>query len=112
MALQVTAIQAIALRANAYRTCQGGSGGGTVARTPRLVNTELDGEVLEFARGLGADRLNSPLTWTSQLCGFTQTSPRFALVLQMFNHPTHHRGQVHAVLTRQGVDPRTARFPL
>jgi uncharacterized damage-inducible protein DinB len=73
---------------------------------------ELDGEVLEFARGLTAEWLNSPLTWTSQLYGFTQTSPRFALVLQMFNHQTHHRGQVHAVLTRLGVDMGPTDIPL
>lgn len=65
---------------------------------------EMDSEVLEFARGLSPEWLNSPLTWTSRGSGSTQTLPRFALVLQMFNHQTHHRGQVHAVLTRLGVD--------
>ena len=72
---------------------------------------EMDGEVLEFARGVSAEWLNSPLTWTSQLYGFTQTAPRFALLLQMFNHQTHHRGQVHAVLTRLGVDMGTTDIP-
>jgi uncharacterized damage-inducible protein DinB len=74
--------------------------------------TEMDGEVLEFARGLNADWLNLPLTWTSQLYGFTQTAPHFALLLQMFNHQTHHRGQVHAVLTRLGVDMGPTDIPL
>jgi uncharacterized damage-inducible protein DinB len=26
------------------------------------------------------------------------------LVVHMFNHQTHHRGQVHALLTRAGID--------
>jgi uncharacterized damage-inducible protein DinB len=31
--------------------------------------------------------------------------PRWALVIQLFNHGTHHRGQVHAMLTAAGVRP-------
>jgi len=77
-----------------------------------LERAALDGEILDFARGLSAEWLNEALTWTSQLYGFTQTAPRFALVLQMFNHQTHHRGQVHAALTRLGVDMGPTDIPL
>jgi uncharacterized damage-inducible protein DinB len=27
------------------------------------------------------------------------------LVLQLFNHQTHHRGQIHAMLTAAGAKP-------
>jgi uncharacterized damage-inducible protein DinB len=33
-----------------------------------------------------------------------QTQPRWILVTQMFNHQTHHRGQLHTMLTQIGVD--------
>ncbi|MEO8181288.1 MAG: DinB family protein [Deltaproteobacteria bacterium] len=33
-------------------------------------------------------------------------------MLQMFNHQTHHRGQVHAILTRLGVDMGPTDIPL
>jgi len=78
----------------------------------RAERDRMDGDILEFARGASAEWLESPLTWTSQLYGFTQTAPRFALVLQMFNHQTHHRGQVHAILTRVGVDMGPTDIPL
>jgi len=77
-----------------------------------LERAALDLEIHDFAHGLSAEWLNEALTWTSQLYGFTQTAPRFALVLQMFNHQTHHRGQVHAALTRLGVDMGPTDIPL
>ena len=73
---------------------------------------EMDGEILDFARSDTAEWLEEPLTWTSQLYGFTQTAPRFALVTQLFNHQTHHRGQVHGILTRLGVDMGPTDIPL
>jgi uncharacterized damage-inducible protein DinB len=31
--------------------------------------------------------------------------PVAPLVVHFFNHQTHHRGQLHALLTQSGVDP-------
>ena len=33
------------------------------------------------------------------------TRPRWILVTHFFNHQTHHRGQVHGMLTRLGAQP-------
>src|ERR1043166_708904 len=33
------------------------------------------------------------------------THPRWVLVTHMFNHQTHHRGQVHSMLTQAGGKP-------
>ena len=33
------------------------------------------------------------------------TFPRWVMVVQLFNHQTHHRGQVHAMLTAAGARP-------
>ncbi|HMF42718.1 MAG TPA: DinB family protein, partial [Polyangia bacterium] len=65
---------------------------------------EMDQEILAWARSASAAELAEPMTWTSRLYGFTQTHPRWVQVVQMFNHQTHHRGQVHAMLTAAGVD--------
>lgn len=65
---------------------------------------EHDAELLAWAKEVTREWLDEPMTWQSQLYGFTQTQPRWVLVVQLFNHQTHHRGQVHAMLTALGVD--------
>jgi uncharacterized damage-inducible protein DinB len=65
---------------------------------------EMDREILDWARAVTPAALAEPMTWTSKMYGFTQTHPRWVQVVQMFNHQTHHRGQVHAMLTAAGVD--------
>ncbi|MBS0580349.1 MAG: damage-inducible protein DinB [Proteobacteria bacterium] len=37
------------------------------------------------------------------LAGVPQRTPRREILAHLFNHQTHHRGQVHAALTRLGV---------
>jgi uncharacterized damage-inducible protein DinB len=70
----------------------------------RAARAAMDEELLRWARSLTPAWLEEPLTWSSRLYAFTQTQPRWVLVVQLFNHQTHHRGQVHAMLTSMGVD--------
>jgi uncharacterized damage-inducible protein DinB len=70
----------------------------------RAAREAFDQEILDWARGVTPAWLQEPLSWTSRLYGFTQTQPRWVLVVQLFNHQTHHRGQVHAMLTQLGMD--------
>jgi uncharacterized damage-inducible protein DinB len=35
----------------------------------------------------------------------SHTTRRDHILITLFNHQTHHRGQVHAMLTQQGIDP-------
>jgi uncharacterized damage-inducible protein DinB len=37
--------------------------------------------------------------------------PKALCVMQVFNHQTHHRGQVHALLTRAGEDTGATDLP-
>jgi uncharacterized damage-inducible protein DinB len=37
--------------------------------------------------------------------------PRWLIVVHMFNHQTHHRGQVHAMLTAAGARPEDTDLP-
>jgi uncharacterized damage-inducible protein DinB len=39
------------------------------------------------------------------------SKPRALLVAHMFNHQTHHRGQVHAMLTAAGATPGDTDLP-
>lgn len=43
-------------------------------------------------------------TWFSGAAQRTLEAPRAMLLVHLFNHQTHHRGQVHALLTRAGQD--------
>lgn len=49
--------------------------------------------------------LAADLTWYSGLLKRDLVKPRWFLVTHFFNHETHHRGQVHAMLTQAGAMP-------
>jgi uncharacterized damage-inducible protein DinB len=70
----------------------------------RAARETMDRDILDWAAGVTAQWLNEPMTWTSGTYGFTQTQPRWVLVTQMYNHQTHHRGQITTLLSQQGVD--------
>lgn len=74
--------------------------------------TAMDREILEWAAGVTSQWLNEPMTWTSKLYHVTQTHPRWVLVAQMFNHQTHHRGQITTLLSQQGIDAGITDLPM
>jgi uncharacterized damage-inducible protein DinB len=43
------------------------------------------------------------LRWHSPLAGGEVDKPLGELVVHMFNHQTHHRGQIHARLSAAGL---------
>jgi uncharacterized damage-inducible protein DinB len=63
---------------------------------------EEDARILGWAAGLAEADLAGDLTWWSGAVGRELRKPRALLVMQIFNHQTHHRGQVHAMLTAAG----------
>ncbi|MFO1385675.1 MAG: DinB family protein [Chitinivorax sp.] len=73
---------------------------------------KLDDDIVAWAATLDQAWLDQPLTWTSKLYGFTQTNPRWVLVTQMFNHQTHHRGQITTMLSQAGIDIGVTDLPL
>ena len=68
--------------------------------------TDRDTMTVSWADGLEPGALNGDLTWHSGALDREVSKPRAMLVVHMFNHGTHHRGQVHAMLTAAGA--RTA----
>jgi uncharacterized damage-inducible protein DinB len=78
----------------------------------RAARVALDQEILAWARSMTPETLAEPMTWTAKVYKFTQTHPRWVQVAQMFNHQTHHRGQVHAMLTAAGIDVGATDLPM
>jgi len=52
--------------------------------------------------------LRGDLRWYSGALDRTVSKPVALLVTHLFNHQTHHRGQVHAMLTAAGVTPEAS----
>jgi uncharacterized damage-inducible protein DinB len=65
----------------------------------------FDATIEDWAAGLDADSLAGELTWFSGASKREIGKPRWLLVVHLFNHQTHHRGQVHAMLTAAGARP-------
>ena len=71
----------------------------------KAARADMDQQILEWACAVTPEALAEVVTWTSRTYGFTQTVPRWVLVTQMFNHQTHHRGQLTTLMSQAGVDP-------
>jgi len=63
---------------------------------------EMDARLIEWAEALDPAWLDGDLSWYSGAIRQDVSRPRDVLVAHMFNHQTHHRGQVHAMLTAAG----------
>ena len=63
-----------------------------------------DARIVAFANSLSAVRLDETVTYVNN-AGQRHEDPLSLLVLHMFNHQTHHRGQVHDMLSQTGVPP-------
>ena len=64
--------------------------------------TAADAALLDWAGTVDPAWLGGETTWFSGATGQEVTRPKATLVLHMFNHQTHHRGQAHAMLTAAG----------
>lgn len=68
----------------------------------RAARAAMDETITDWARGLGPDDLSGDLAWYSGALGRDVLKPKTLCVMHFFNHQTHHRGQVHAMLTAAG----------
>ncbi|WP_099826537.1 DinB family protein [Oceaniglobus indicus] len=72
-----------------------------MAQTRRV----MDDKMLIWADTLDDAALAGDLAWFSGALGRDVLRPKALCLLHMFNHQTHHRGQVHAMLTAAGAGP-------
>lgn len=72
----------------------------------------FDAVILDWADRLDGAALGGELTWYSAAIKAERRQPIWVLVTHMFNHQTHHRGQVHCMLTQAGGKPGDTDLPL
>ncbi len=70
-----------------------------------------DRKILDWAGSVSGSWLNGMLTYTSRVDGRERAMPRAAAVLQLFNHGTHHRGQLTTLIAQAGRDPGPTDIP-
>lgn len=72
----------------------------------RCERATTDRSLLEWADAVRGEWLASPLQYTSRVDGRTRRLPAGVAAVHLFNHGTHHRGQLTTLLSQAGVDPR------
>jgi uncharacterized damage-inducible protein DinB len=68
----------------------------------RAARVALDGKIIAWMADLDDAWLAQDMAWYSGSLGHEITRGRGFLMTHMFNHQTHHRGQVHAMITAAG----------
>jgi uncharacterized damage-inducible protein DinB len=72
----------------------------------------FDETIIRWADKLDPAWLTSDLTFFSLGAKREVRQPKWLLVAHLFNHQTHHRGQVHCMLTQAGGKPHDTDLPL
>ena len=71
----------------------------------------LDTRLLSWVASLTTEWLADELTYESKIDGKVRTVAKWVLVTQVFNHQTHHRGQVTTLLSQMGLDVGATDIP-
>ena len=71
----------------------------------------MDARIRLWAQSVEAVNLEGDLRWYSGAAEREMSKPMAVCVMQLFNHQTHHRGQVHAMLTAAGERPNDTDIP-
>lgn len=77
-------------------------------RTERIAT---DQQILDWVPTLRPAWLNADFEYTSNVDGQTRVLPTWVLVMHMFNHQTHHRGQVTTLIKQLGYEPGITDMP-
>jgi len=72
----------------------------------------FDNAIIAWADALHPSWLEGDLTYFASIEQREITLPIWRAVTHVFNHQTHHRGQVHCMLTQAGVKPGDTDLPL
>jgi len=70
-----------------------------------------DAEISAFAAGLTEEWLGTLFTFRSFAYNREITNRNWFFVMQLFNHQTHHRGQVTTLMKQCGIDPGPTDLP-
>ncbi|MCY4180916.1 MAG: DinB family protein [Litoreibacter sp.] len=70
-----------------------------------LDRLRTDKRIIRWAEKLKHMDLVGPMTWYSSTTQHSMTMQKSTCVTHFFNHQTHHRGQLHAMMTAAGQSP-------
>lgn len=73
---------------------------------------ERDNEITSWTAALRDTDLLGETTWYVPGGAVRVVKPKALCVVQLFNHQTHHRGQIHAMLTAAGAKPDPTDLPV
>ncbi len=71
----------------------------------------LDRQMKMWADRVSEAWLAESMAYSSAVDGQTRILPRWVLVTHMFNHGTHHRGQLTTLMKQLGIDPGITDLP-
>lgn len=99
---------------------EGGEGpGGSIAESPSRYDwstlcaerPKLDARIAAWSWMVTQEELEGEIRWHSFALGRDLAKPTAVCVAHLFNHQTHHRGQIHAMLTAVGARPDDTDIP-
>jgi uncharacterized damage-inducible protein DinB len=77
----------------------------------RRARDATDGDIAAWAGQVTPQWLASTLSYTSKVDGRTRELPAAVAAIHMFNHATHHRGQLTTLIKQAGFDPGVTDLP-
>ena len=77
----------------------------------RRERQETDTVMLQWAGNVTPDWLESTLEYRSVVDGKVRRLPAGVAAVHLFNHGTHHRGQLTTLMKQAGVDPGVTDLP-
>ena len=77
----------------------------------RAERQATDCRILDWSQTLAPDWLTAQLDYKSTIDNKTRRLPTWVLVAHMFNHQTHHRGQVTTLIKQLGHEPGITDLP-
>ncbi|MBW4605233.1 MAG: DinB family protein [Calothrix sp. FI2-JRJ7] len=77
-----------------------------------VVQREItDLQIIKWSKNLSSEWLHQDFKYISGVDGKTRILPAWVLVTHMFNHQTHHRGQLTTLLSQLGYNPGVTDLP-
>lgn len=73
----------------------------------RAARERMDERLIAYVDGLDAATLARPVRYKF-ISGTEAETPLHLLLITLFNHQAHHRGQIHALMTQAGLRPADA----
>lgn len=68
------------------------------------VRDRFDDALLAFAEALDDEVLAAPLAYRNMAGTIARRQPLWQILAHLFNHQTHHRGQITTLLSQAGID--------